>query len=78
MNTNSRYFFNHTLSRDAVVLIFYGKMGFLSEKKKKSDPSTILNTLIHFKTNNDFVTMMQYKYILYFTVSRLGNSFIDL
>lgn len=32
MNTNSRYFFNHTLSRDAVVLIFYGKMGFLSEK----------------------------------------------
>jgi hypothetical protein len=48
------------------------------QKKKKSDPSTILNTLIHFKTNNDFVTMMQYKYILYFTVSRLGNSFIDL
>ena len=54
MNTNSRYFFNHTLSRDAVVLIFYGKMGFLSEKKK-SDPSTILNTLNHFKTNNDAI-----------------------
>ena len=77
MNTNSRYFFNHTLSRDAVVLIFYGKMGFLSEKKK-SDPSTILNTLNHFKTNNDFVIMMQYKYIIYYTVSMLGNSFIDL
>lgn len=47
---------------------FMARWDFYQKSKKKSDPSTILNTLNHYKTYNDFVIMMEYKYNIYFTV----------